>query len=50
MSDKFGEWIPCSEMLPEDLEAVIITWVNREPIFYYKDIKDKPFYRSSSKI
>lgn len=36
-------WIPCSERLPRDLETVIVTWINRDPAHYYKDIKDKPF-------
>jgi len=36
-------WIPCSERLPEELEAVIITWKNHEPEPYYSDIKHKPF-------
>lgn len=36
-------WIPCSERLPETNDAVNITWVNRKPEPYYKDIKDKPF-------
>lgn len=36
-------WIPCSERLPRDLETVIVTWINRNPPSYYKDIKDKPF-------
>ena len=36
-------WIPVSEALPEDLEAVNITWVNHEPEPYYHDIKDKNF-------
>ena len=36
-------WIPVSERLPEDLEPVNITWVNRNPKSYYADIKDKPF-------
>lgn len=40
---KVGEWIPCSERLPDDLETVTVTWVNREPIYYYEEIKDKPF-------
>lgn len=38
-----GEWIHVSERLPEDLELVNITWVNRNPESYYADIKDKPF-------
>ena len=37
------KWIPVSEMLPEDLEPVNITWVNHEPEPYYHDIKDKNF-------
>lgn len=36
-------WIPVTEALPEDLEAVNITWVNHEPEPYYHDIKDKNF-------
>lgn len=40
---KTGEWIPCSERLPEELVAVNITWVNRNPPSYYIHIKDKPF-------
>ena len=40
---KVGNWIPCSEKLPDDLETVTVTWVNREPMGYYEDIKDKPF-------
>ena len=36
-------WIPVSERLPEDFEEVNITWVNRNPPPYYKDIKDEPF-------
>ena len=38
-----GEWIPCSERLPKDLEVVNITWINHRPMTYYADIKDKPF-------
>ena len=36
-------WIPCSERLPGTNDAVNITWVNRNPVSYYKDIKNKPF-------
>lgn len=38
-----NKWIPVSERLPEDNKTVNITWVNRKPEIYYKDIKDKPF-------
>lgn len=38
-----NKWIPVSERLPEDNKPVNITWVNRKPVNYYKDIKDKPF-------
>lgn len=38
-----GGWIPCSERLPDTNDAVNITWVNRKPMPYYRDIKDKPF-------
>lgn len=37
------QWIPCSERLPENMEPVNITWVNRCPVSYYMHIKDKPF-------
>ena len=40
---KVGEWILCSERLPEDLVAVNVTWINRCPENYYMQIKDKPF-------
>ena len=41
---KVGEWIPCSEdNMPEDNVPVNVTWVNRRPVSYYEDIKDKPF-------
>ena len=36
-------WIPCSERLPENMEPVNITYVNRDPVSYYMHIKDKPF-------
>ena len=36
-------WIPVSERLPDDLEPVNITWINRNPESYYANIKDKPF-------
>ena len=35
-------WIPVSERLPENLEEVNVTWVNRDPEPYYDFIKDKP--------
>lgn len=41
--DAEPHWIPCSERLPENMEPVNITWVNREPVSYYMHIKDKPF-------
>ena len=37
------KWIPCSERLPCDGIPVNITWVNRKPVSYYVDIKDKHF-------
>ena len=36
-------WIPVSERLPERDKAVLITWVNHEPMSYYGDIKGVPF-------
>lgn len=41
--DAEPQWIPCSERLPENMELVNVTWVNRDPEPYYMNIKDKPF-------
>lgn len=38
-----NRWTPVSERLPENLDPVNITWVNRNPESYYNDIKDKPY-------
>ena len=35
-------WISVEERLPEENEAVNIIWINRSPVIYYQDIKDKP--------
>jgi hypothetical protein len=43
LKDTEPRWIPCSEQLPENMEPVNITWVNRDPEPYYMNIKDKPF-------
>ena len=37
------QWINVKDSLPKDNEAVNITWVNRNPVSYYANIKDKPF-------
>ena len=42
-SEEPQKWIPCSKRLPCDGIPVNITWVNRKPVSYYADIKDKPF-------
>lgn len=36
-------WISVTDRLPADNVPVNITWVNRNPPYYYADIKDKPF-------
>ena len=40
--DAQGEWIPCREKMPKELERVNITWLNHNPPFYYQHIKDIP--------
>lgn len=35
-------WVSTKERLPNDMEIVNITWVNRNPPPYYADIKDVP--------
>ena len=35
-------WIPVTERLPDDNEAVNVVWVNHSPAIYYQHIKDKP--------
>lgn len=42
-ADAVQGWIPCSERLPKDLEAVNVTWVNHNPPCYYMDIMNVPF-------
>lgn len=37
-----GEWIPCGEKMPNELERVNVTWLNHNPPFYYQHIKDIP--------
>ena len=37
------EWIPVSEMLPEDIKPVIVTWKNTDPKSYYQYIVGKHF-------
>ena len=39
-------WIPCSEVLPDELQEVNITYVNTNPESYYEHIKGKPFTAS----
>lgn len=38
-----SEWISVNDRLPNDYGAVLITWVNRNPEWYYAHIKDTPF-------
>ena len=38
-----GEWIPCSERLPEDIRPVLVTWKNNDPASYYQYIVGKHF-------
>lgn len=38
-----GQWIPCSERLPEDIRPVIVTWKNTDPASYYQYIVGKHY-------
>lgn len=40
---KRGEWILCSERLPEDIRPVLVTWKNNDPASYYQYIVGKHF-------
>jgi hypothetical protein len=40
-------WIPVERELPDDLEEVNVTYVNRDPGPYYASLKDKPFTASA---
>lgn len=42
-TERRGEWIPCSERLPEDIRPVIVTWKNTDPASYYQYIVGKHF-------
>ena len=39
----FGQWIPVTERLPEDIKPVIVTWKNTDPKSYYQYIVGKHF-------
>lgn len=41
--EKENGWIPVGERFPENNIPVNITWINRKPETYYKEIKDVPF-------
>lgn len=41
------QWIPCKTRLPEELEAVNVTWINHYPESYYDFVKGKPFTGSA---
>ena len=38
-----GEWIPCSERLPDNIRPVLVTWKNNDPASYYQYIAGKHF-------
>lgn len=42
-----AEWIPCNKQMPDELEAVNITWVNHNPPPYYKHIEGVPLVDSA---
>lgn len=38
-----SDWISIKDKLPQQNTETLIVWVNRNPVNYQKDIKDKPF-------
>ena len=38
-----GEWIPCSERLPDNIRPVLVTWKNNDPASYYQYIVGKHY-------
>lgn len=42
-ADRPQGWIPCSEMLPDDIRPVLVTWKNTDPASYYQYIVGKHF-------
>lgn len=42
IAEKVPKWIPVTERLPEENEAVNIVFVNKNPPTYYQAVKDKP--------
>lgn len=42
-----AEWIPCNTQMPDELEAVNVTWVNHLAPPYYKHIEGVPFVDSA---
>lgn len=42
-----AEWIPCNKQMPDELEAVNVTWVNHNPPPYYKYTEDVPLVDSA---
>jgi hypothetical protein len=42
-----NNWISTKTKLPEKNTQVNVVWINRKPVAYYADIKDKPFVSSA---
>ena len=37
-----SNWVPCNEKKPENLQEVIVTFINKRPPIYYKNIRNVP--------
>ena len=46
-ADAVHGWIPCNKQMPDELEAVNVTWVNHLAPPYYKHIEGVPFVDSA---
>lgn len=39
---KIGNWVTCNQKLPENLQEVVVTFINKRPPMYYESIRNVP--------